>query len=80
MFYGSIIARFFGVLIVLILCFFYSLVTGNKTKSFAEIWKGPDDDDLADNASYEMKFIIIHLSVIASIQEERCGLVQMVVD
>ena len=59
MFYGSIIARFFGVLIVLILSFFYSILTGNKIKSFSEIWKGPDYDDLADNASYEMKFIII---------------------
>lgn len=59
MFYGSIIARFFGVLIVLLLRFFYSVITGNKIKSFSEIWKGPDYDDLADHASYEMKFILI---------------------
>ncbi len=59
MFYGAIIARFLGVLIVLILRFCYSVVTGSKVKSFSEIWKGPDYDDLADKASYEMKFIII---------------------
>ncbi len=59
MFYGSIIARFFGVMIVLIIRFFYSVLTGKKIKTFADIWKGPVYDDLADNASYEMKFILI---------------------
>ncbi|MCD4746353.1 MAG: hypothetical protein K8R58_08645 [Bacteroidales bacterium] len=59
MFYGSVIARFFGVLVVWTLRFLYSLITGKKIKAFIEIWKGPDYDDLADNASYEMKFIII---------------------
>lgn len=64
MFYGSIIARFFGVLVVLILHFFYSILTGNNIKSFSEIWKGSNYDDLADNTSYEMKFIIIGIGFI----------------
>ncbi len=59
MFYGSIIAKFFGVLIVFILRFFYSILTSKKIKSFYEIWEGSKYDDLADNISYEMIYIFI---------------------
>ena len=59
MFYGSIIFRFFGVLVVWLLRLLYSLITRKKIKTFLEIWKGSDYDDLANSASYEMKFIVI---------------------
>jgi len=59
MFYGSVIVRFFGVLVVWCLNFIISLMAGRRIKSFTEIWKGPDNKDFANNASYEMKFIII---------------------
>jgi len=59
MFYGSFIARFFGVLLVWFVRIFYSLIKGGKIKSFKEIWNIPNYDDLANKASYEMKFIVI---------------------
>lgn len=64
MFYGSVIARFFGVLVVFLLRTIYSIVTGKKIKSFSEVWRGPQYDDAVNYASYEMKHIVIGIIVI----------------
>ena len=54
MFYGSIVFRFFGVLVVFILRLIFSVLTRKKIMSFSDIWKGPESDDLADYAGNEM--------------------------
>jgi len=59
MFYGSVVFRFFGALVLWMFDFFYSLLVRKKIKTFREIWIGPESDDFADHSAYELKQIII---------------------
>ena len=59
MFYGSQIFRFIGVLIAFVIYRLIALVLNRKRMSFSEVWNGPEYDDTADGAMYEMKYIFI---------------------
>lgn len=57
MFYGSQIFRFIGVFVAFVLYRIAAVLLNRKRLSFSEVWKGPEYDDLADGAMYEMKCI-----------------------
>ena len=60
MFFGSIVFRFFGVLLRWVVINFYALFTRKeKRKRFTDIWKGKQDNYLSSDASYEMSNILI---------------------
>jgi len=59
MFYGSILFRFFGVLVILVYKNLFALGRRRKLISFNEIWSYTDESDPINSISYEMKCIII---------------------
>jgi len=59
MFYGSIIFRFLGVLVLFVYKNLIALIRNSKKVSFREAWSIPNYSDNTDSASYEMKCILI---------------------
>ncbi len=59
MFYGSIVFRFFGVLIVFILHLVFSFFTQKKFISFLDIWNGNKNDDIVNSTKSEIIYIFI---------------------
>lgn len=60
MFYGSIIFRFFGVLLRWVVMNCWVLLSRKgESVSFKDVWKGKLDNDFASGASYEMSDILI---------------------
>lgn len=64
MFFGSIIFEFIGVVFRYLYHMFYCAITGERLKSFKEIWNGPDSDDPINNVSYSQVSIIIGIMVL----------------
>lgn len=68
MFYGSILFRFFGVLLrwTVINCVFLFFKKGKKVK-FKEVWVGRQNNDFSSKASHEMSDILIGFVFIITI-------------
>jgi len=59
MFYGSILFRFLGVIIILIYRNLFALIKKKKVISFGEVWSISNNSDPVNAFSYEMICIII---------------------
>jgi hypothetical protein len=59
MFYGSILFRFLGVLVILVYKNLISLIKKRKMIPFSQVWSISKSSDPTDSFSYEMICIII---------------------
>ena len=59
MFFGSIIFRFFGVLLILVVKNILALIKGRKGTTFEDVWSLSKYSDAINGFSYEMICIVI---------------------
>ena len=59
MFWGSIVFEFIGVTIRYFLQFLICLFTKKRTRSFRELWNGPDNRDPINSISYGFSNVLI---------------------